>query len=225
MPLEPPPPLPVRRAPLPVAWRAALWRSRFAVVALCLGVAAASAVDAVRPAPPSTVPVVIASHDLDAGTALTGADVEIRRLPAGLAPARSYRSPSDVVGTPTAVPVAAGLPVVPGVLVTDDVRGPAGTVVTAVRFADGAVAGLLRPGMRVDVVAATPEGAVAGTVAVRALVLPVPAEASAPADGSGLLGGSGGDEPAPVLLAVSPDEATALAGAAASALLSPVVVR
>ena len=37
------------------------------------------------------------------------------------------------------------------------------------------------------------------------------------------LGGSG-DDSVPVLLAVSPDEAPALAGAAASALLSAVVV-
>ncbi|MGY4643651.1 SAF domain-containing protein [Cellulomonas sp. URHB0016] len=221
---SPPPPLPVRRAPLSVAWRAALWRGRFAAVALCLGVAAAAAVGAVSPTPPATVPVVVAAHDVDAGTPLAAADVEVRRLPTAVAPARSYRRPSDVVGSSTAVPLATGLPVVAGVLVPDDVHGPTGTVVAAVRFADPAVAGLLRPGLRVDVVAATPEGAVDGTVAVRALVLPVPAAAGGGTDGSGLLGGAGQAEPPPVLLAVSPDEATALAGAAASALLSPVVV-
>jgi Flp pilus assembly protein CpaB len=223
---SPPPPLPARRAPLAIAWRAALWRARFVVVALCLGVAAASTLDALRPAPPVTVPVVVASHDVDAGTPLTAADVEVRRLPSDLAPDRSFRRTSDVVGSPTAVPIGAGLPVAPGLLVGDDVHGPPGTVVTAVRFADPAVAGLLRPGMRVDVVAATPEGTVDGTVAVRALVLPLPAAGPDPGGGAGLLGGSTGSavEQPPVLLAVSSDEATALAGAAASALLSPVVV-
>ncbi|GIG19730.1 hypothetical protein Cch01nite_04540 [Cellulomonas chitinilytica] len=221
-PLAPPLP-PVGRASRSLAWRAVLWRSRFVVAALCLGVAAAALTEAVRPPAPATVPVVVAAHDLDAGSALTVGDVEVRHLPTAVAPARTYPRASDVVGASTAVPVGAGVPVVPGLLVPDDVHGPAGTVVAAVRFSDPAVAGLLRPGAHVDVVAATPEGAVDGTVAVRALVLPVP-DVTGTTNGGGLLGDPGSTDPPPVLLAVSPAEATALAGAAAAALLSPVVV-
>lgn len=169
------------------------------------------------------MPVVVAARDLDAGTTLTASDVEVRNVPTAAAPARPYGRSSSVVGASTAVPVGAGVPVVAGLLVPDDVHGPAGTVVAAVRFADPAVAGLLRPGVHVDVVAATPEGTVDGRVAVRALVLPVPVASGTTGD-DGLLGDPGTTDRPPVLLAVAPDEATALAGAAASALLSPVVV-
>lgn len=212
-----------RRAQRSLAWRALLWRGRFVVVALCLGTAAAAVTATLRPPSPPTVPVVVAVHDLDAGSALTSADVAVRHLPTAVAPDRTYARPSEVVGESTAVPVGAGVPVVPGLLVPDDVHGPAGTVVVGVRFADPAVAALLRPGVHVDVVAATPEGTVDGTVATRALVLPVPAQGRTDG-GGGLLAGTGTADQPPVLLAVSPDEATALAGASAAALLSPVVV-
>jgi hypothetical protein len=90
-----------------------------------------------------------------------------------------------------------------------------------VRFADPAVAGLLSPGVRVDVLAATAEGGPGGVVATRALVLPV----NRPDSSGGALGlGRSDDASVPVLLAVLPSEAPGLAGAAASALLSAVVV-
>jgi hypothetical protein len=126
-----------------------------------------------------------------------------------------------VVGSAAAVPLAAGVPVLTGLLADDEVRGPPGTVVATVRFADPAVAGLLSPGVRVDVLAATPEGGPGGVVATRALVLPV-AHRDTPGGALGI--GGSGDGSVPVLLAVSPAEAPALAGAAASALLSAVVV-
>ena len=76
--------------------------------------------------------------------------------------------------------------------------------------------------MHVDVLAATAEGGPGSVVARRALVLPV---ARRTARQTGLLGGgASGDSSVPVLLAVAPDEAPTLAGAAASALLSAVVV-
>lgn len=217
-----PPPLPHRRRPFPVAWRATLWRARFAVCAVFLGLAAAATVQSLGPADPPTAPVVVAAHAVAAGTALTSTDLRLVRMPVAVVPEGAATDPGDVVDASTAVPLTAGTPVLPGLLADDDVLGPPGTVVATVRFADPAVAGLLSPGMRVDVLSATPEGGPGGVVATRALVLPAVRRADS-ADGALSLAGSG-DDSVPVLLAVAPHEAAALAGAAASALLSAVVV-
>ena len=216
-----PPPLPRRRRPLALTVRILLWRARFLVAAVALGVAAACTVQAVRPPDPPTSAVVVAARPIDAGTALTSADVRTARVPTALAPDGAIAEPGAVLGASAAVPIATGAPVLPGFLADDDVRGPPGTVVATVRFADPAVAGLLSPGVRVDVLAATAEGGPGSVVATRALVLPVARQPSSA--GSLGLGGTG-DASVPVLLAVAPEEAPALAGAAASALLSAVVV-
>lgn len=216
-----PPPLPHRRRPWQVTLRSALWRARFAVAAALLGVAAACTAQSLRPPDPPTSAVVVAAREIPAGTTLTSADVRVSRFPRSVAPDGAVADPADVVGSAAAVPLAVGVPVLSGLLADDEVRGPPGTVVATVRFADPAVAGLLSPGVRVDVLAATPEGGPGGVVATRALVLPV-ARQDGPGGALGL--GGSGDASVPVLLAVSPTEAPALAGAAASALLSAVVV-
>ena len=216
-----PPPLPHRRRPWRILVRSALWRSRFAVAAVLLGIAAACTVQSLRPPDPPSSEVVVAAREIPAGTTLSGTDLRVVRFPRSVAPEGTFADPADVVGTSAAVPLAVGVPVLPGLLADDEVRGPPGTVVATVRFADPAVAGLLSPGVRVDVLAATPEGGPGGVVATRALVLPV-ARQDGPGGALGL--GGSGDASVPVLLAVSPAEAPALAGAAASALLSAVVV-
>jgi len=201
--------------------RATLWRTRFLIVALCLAVAASSAVDALRPEPPATVAVVVAARAVSAGSVLGAADLRAVRVPLDVAPDRAASNPADMLGSSTAVPLTPGTPLVPGVLAPDDLAGPPGSVVAAVRLADPAVTALLAAGMRVDVLAATPEGERGTVVASRALVLPSPSRAEA--DG-GPFSVASGDESMPVLLAVAPDEVDELAAAAASAVLSAVVV-
>ena len=218
-----PPPLPHRRRPFSSAVRAGLWRWRFAVCAVFLGVAAACTVQSLRPADPPTAPVLVTAHAVSAGTTLTSTDVRLDRWPVAVVPDGALTDADAAITASAAVPLAAGTPLVPGLLVDDEVRGPPGTVVATVRFADPAVARLLTAGMRVDVLAATPEGGPGGVVATRALVLPV-ARRPDPDEGGALGLGGSGDDSVPVLLAVTPDEAPALAGAAASALLSAVVV-
>ena len=218
---RPAPLTPVAR-PVAVRLRIALWRCRFLVAALCLGVAASATVHALRPPDAPTVAVAVAARTVEAGVALTASDVRVARYPVATVPDGALSDAASAVGASTAVPLTDGSPLVPGVLASDDVRGPPGTVVATVRFADPAVAGLLAPGMHVDVLAATAEGGPGSVVARLALVLPV---ARRTAEAGGLLGGGpAGDDSVPVLVAVSPDEAPALAGAAASALLSAVVV-
>ncbi|MFC4613635.1 SAF domain-containing protein [Cellulomonas algicola] len=216
-----PPPLARRRAPVALRARVLLWRARPALLALTLAVAALGVVGALRPPPPPTVELVVAARSLDAGATLADGDLTVRAVPVTVAPDDVPADADAVVGRVTAVDLATGTPLVPGVLVASDATGPPGTVVTAVRLADEAAAALLRPGMRVDVLAATPDEGDGRVVATRALVLPTPTEESPPDVVS--FGADAGPAP-PVLLAVTPDEARALAGASATALLSAVVV-
>jgi len=222
-----PPPLERRRAPLGITVRAVLWRTRFLAAAVFVGVAASVAADAARPAPPPTVPVAVAAHVLAAGSVLRADDVAVVRMPVALVPHGAPTTRAAVVGGSIAVPVAAGMPLADGVMVPDDLAGPDGTVVAAVRLADPAVASLLATGMRVDVLAATAEGGRGKVVADRALVLPAPAAPGR--DGATTVGGITGvtgsaSDDRPVLLAVRPGEVADLAAASAGALLSAVVV-
>ena len=198
------------------------WRVRFVAAAACLGVAAALAVAALRPAPPVGVDVLVAARDLAAGVALTAVDLRVVTVPERAVVADAVASDearAALVGRRTAVPVPAGLPLVPQVLAGADLTGPPGTVVAAVRLADDAMAGLLAPGDRVDLLAAPAEGGPGVTVARGALVLP----SASRTGGDGLLGLS--DEgSSPLLVAVAPDEAAALAGAGVSNVLFAVVV-
>lgn len=218
-----PPPLAVHRPPWRTRIRIALWRIRVPFAALLLGLAAAVAVDELRPSPPATVDVLVAARDLAVGTALTAADVRVAAFPPHAAPtAARVTDPASLVGRRTAVPVPAGLPLVPGVLAGGHLTGPPGTVVAAVRLADPAVVRLLSPGDRVDLLAASAAGGPATTVADGAVVLPSPADGAA---AGGLLGstGSAADQ-VPLMVAVRPEEAAAVAGAVGGSELSAVVV-
>jgi pilus assembly protein CpaB len=178
---------------------------------------------ALRPPPPagpaavSTVPVVVAATDLAAGTVLTPADLELAELPAPLVPDGASRQGSAVAGEVLAAPVRRGE-------VVTDVRVigpglwsqvPAGQVAAPVRLADLGVATLLRPGDRVDVLASGADTGAAEVVAAGALVLSAPSGAppdelsAGPSEGPGLL-----------VLAVAPEVARTLAGAATTGSLT-----
>jgi pilus assembly protein CpaB len=169
------------------------------------------------PPPPDTVLPVVAATDLPAGTVLTSADLVPAEFPAPAVPDGATAQESLLTGQVLAAPVRRGE-------VVTDVRVvgpglwsqvPAGQVATPVRLADLAVATLLRAGDRVDVLASTAETGAAAVVAEGALVLSAPsgvAPAGGPAatpEGAGLL-----------VLAVSPDTARTLAGAATRGTLT-----
>lgn len=210
------------RAPAAVRLRGALWRWRALVAALCLGLAAAATVQSLRPAPPPTVPVVVLAADVAAGTPIDAADLAVAHLPPGAVPADAPTAGADVVGATPVVDLVARQVPTRALLGGGAPAGPAGTVVAAVRLDDPAVAALLAPGAHVDLVAARPEGGDGETVARRALVLPAPPAAGT--GGVGLLGGTGEQADAPVLVAVAPEEAVRLAAASASARIVAVVV-
>ncbi|RMI03585.1 SAF domain-containing protein [Cellulomonas triticagri] len=181
------------------------------------------------------VPPALVARGHDEATGSTGgggatdrasAEAGTTSAPDGDAPAAHLPGAVPLLGRRAAVDVPAGLPLVPGLLVATDADPPAGTVVVPVRFADPGVAAVLRPGVRVDVVAAPlTDGAEPERVAQGATVLARPA--ATPPEGSGddtaALARSG-DEDVPVLLAVTPDESVHLGGSAGSRVLGAVIV-
>lgn len=204
---------------------------------LAAGLAAGSVafgLGALAPDPPPTVPVVVTSRDLPAGTALGAGDLEVARVPDDLVPGGSAPDPTELVGRVLAGGARRGEAIT-------DVRlvGPAlasadqGLVAAPVRLADAQVAGLVRVGDLVDVLAAGTDSGLGGgwgraddsasasptparVVASGARVLAVPAPdpdalAATSLDGSLLL------------LAVTPAVAADLAAAATTGALSIIV--
>ena len=106
--------------------------------------------------------VVVAARDLGAGTALAASDLTTAELEAGQAPADALADPAGLAGQTLAVVRFMGEPVTqrhlgPAVTLAPDERGIAVSV-----KADTGLAGLLRPGMKVGVVATLAASAEAG---------------------------------------------------------------
>lgn len=222
--------------------RGLLWRSRYVVAAACCALAAALVVQALRPAPPPTVEVVVPAHRLAAGEKAGAADLETRTVPAALAPDGVLTDPRDALGRAPAVALPAGLPLHAALLSGGEVasQAPDGTVVVPVRLDDTA-AGWLRPGDRVDLLSRVDDAATGRDgearapadrdyLARRALVLPNPPTTT---DGGGVAGGllgGGTSGPGPAtgggitLVAVSPDDAPGLSAASGWGTVGAVLV-
>jgi pilus assembly protein CpaB len=137
------------------------WHRRSLAAALT-AVAVVTGIAAARPAPPATIDVLVAASDLAGGSALTASDVEVAQVPTQFVPAGALRPPEAALdGRVLAAPMR------PGEVVTDvrlvgptvlDGYAPAGgseIVGTPVRIGDSGAVRLVRPGDRVDVLAAT----------------------------------------------------------------------
>ena len=156
-------------------------------------------------------PVLVATRDLPAGHRLTADDLVSVRIPATSVPATAVVDPAAITGVLSS-PMAAR-----EVLTSTRLVQPYATdgLLVPVRLPDADVAGLLRPGDVIDVLAAEPVlGGVsrpAQVVAERVTVATIPE----PLD-SGMSPTSG------AVIVISTDERTAqrLAGAAATATLS-----
>jgi Flp pilus assembly protein CpaB len=152
--------------------RRAVLRRRRLLAALLTGAAVLLAMRSVTAPPEPTVGVVVAAHDLAAGTTVTGADLTTVEF-------RPGSEPDGVVADPTGGLVVSavrrGEPLTDARLLgAPVVAGHPGLVPTPVRLPDAAMAGLLRTGDRVDVLAADPQGGPTASVARGALVLAVP---------------------------------------------------
>jgi Flp pilus assembly protein CpaB len=183
--------------------------------------AALALVVALRPDPaehpaelPADVAVVVATTDLSAGAVLTPADLRLVTLPATTAPDGVVADTGRLTGEVLAGPLRRGEPVTDVRIVGPGLwsRVPSGQVAAPVRLADLAVAALLRPGDRVDVLATPADAGAAEVLAAGALVLSAPAVVPGPA-------GAGGDGGL-LVLAVSAETAARLAGSATSSTLT-----
>ncbi len=166
---------------------------------------------------PATVPVVVAADDLPAGATLEDGGLAVVRLPAGTRPSGAFRDVGPLAGRVLAAPVRAGEPLTDVRLVGSGVTAllPADQVAAPVRLADLAVAGLVRGGDRIDVLATVEGSVTAEVVAAGALVLSAPGSGAGAVDGSSAAG--------LLLVAVEPGVAARLAAAATSATLTLVL--
>ncbi|HLS16159.1 MAG TPA: SAF domain-containing protein [Beutenbergiaceae bacterium] len=207
--------------------RARLWRLRWLVAALCVGLAAAIVVYQLRPPPPPSSTVVVAARDLPAGTVLSEQDLASEAMP----PQYPGMSQTEhAVGERLAVGLPAGAALSPSMLLGAGLvaAAPPGTVVLPVRLADAALMQLARPGDRLDLYLASADaagtGAEADRVAQDALFLSLLSEES---QETSLLSpapvGSDGNETV-VVLAVRESDATLLTGASSVAAFRAVLV-
>jgi len=169
-----------------------------------------------------TAVVVVAARPLPAGTALSEADLELREVAPEAVAEGALVDVGEALGRVTLYPLARGEQVLRGKLLPQGVAPgdaaaalPPGKVGVAVKVApETAAGGLLRPGDRVDVVAALPAGGqeawVACTVARDVAVLAVGEEVARPGEEGLARGGKGDREAATVTLAASPEQALAI---------------
>jgi pilus assembly protein CpaB len=200
------------------------WRLRFVVAAVCCGLAASAAASAARPAPPATVPVVVTTREVPAGTSLAAGDVEVLRVAAELAP-EALRTADDAVGRTASVRLSPGTALQPSLVAAGDLAAaaPEGKVVSAVRL-DPAVSRLLAAGDRVDLLVAVDETGAPDTpdpyLARGAVVVPGRGEEPT----GGLLGSAASTEQDVTLVAVRPEEAERLASVAGWGTVTAVLV-
>lgn len=163
-------------------------------------------------------------RDVSAAASLTSSDVEVRTVPDAIVPDGAVTAPETILGRRLALGLPAGTPLTESVLVGTGLTSglPTGHVVVPVRLADGEVAGFLRAGDTVDLVAAAADAAAAGggaeIVAHGALVLGRPESG-----GDGFLLGSPAEN-ALVLFGMPAQSAPGVIGANAWAPLRAVLV-
>ncbi len=218
---------------LPLALRVLAWRLRPLLVVAAVVAACTLGARVAAPPATATVPVVVADADLRSGDVLTADDLRTVRLPGSAVPRSAVARTESLIGEELAVDLPRGLPVVTTHLARSRfaTSAPAGLVSVPVHLADAAVAALLRPGDRVDLVAgaldAWPSDEGPEVLAESALVLEVLTDHDEDADGLGLLGTGGtggagglsGTAGAPlVIVAVPADEGHRIAAAEGGSL-------
>ena len=180
-------------------------RHRRLIAAALACVAVLCALSVVRPAPPATFTALAAATDLPAGTALRAEDLTPAEVP------ESFPAPGAIVNLDAADGRLLSAPMRAGEILTESrlvqSSPDAGTLAVPVRLADADVAGLLEPGMTLDLVSAT-RGSGPIVVADRVRIITVPRRSGA--------FGSSADRTAGSLLLVAADRATAIRLAAAS---------
>jgi Flp pilus assembly protein CpaB len=152
--------------------------------------------------------MLVAAHDLAAGTTLRATDVKVVRLSPELRPPAALTRPREAEGRVLAGATTTGEPLTRARLLAGALD-PA-TSAVPFRLADPAVAALLVPGARVDVVTVSPNAGEPVVLATNATILTVRKAEENPTSAGHL-----------VVIALPRDEATRVAGAS---LGQPVAV-
>jgi Flp pilus assembly protein CpaB len=154
------------------AVRRAVLRRRRLLAAVLTAVAVAAGLHSVTAPPPPRIDVLVAAHDLPAGTVLAPGDLTPVPFEPGSVPDDLARS---TAGRTLAAPVRRGEPVTDVRLVGPGLAdGQPGLTAVPVRLPDAGMVELLAAGDRIDLVAADPQGSGARVVAAGVPVLAVP---------------------------------------------------
>ncbi|ROR73400.1 SAF domain-containing protein [Bogoriella caseilytica] len=213
-------PSPSRSTPAPSRRRRARlrrfgWRYRFVLAGLLVLTAVATVVPGILHTDPDGVPALVLTADTAAGSEIRPADVEVRSLPAGAAPASALTDVAQVEGGTLALGLPAGTTLLPSMLVGPGLadHAPAGHVVVAVPLSDIASVRLAEPGRSVDLLAGPEHGNGPAVLAARSAVVLAHAEEGI-TGGGGLLAPAGAESGIRhIYVAVPPDTATVLLGA------------
>ena len=183
--------------------RRGIRRHRRLLAALAAAFAVYAALVAVRETD-ATTPVLVAAHTIRAGATVGAGDVTLAKWPSGLVPDGAFRDAAAAIGVTT----TSTIPARDAVTASDVLEGGSlaaeGFVAMPVRFGSGAPVELLRPGGRIDIIGADPNGTTTVLVdAARVLTTPS-------GDSGGIFGGDAGA----VLVEVTPTQAAKLVGSA-----------
>lgn len=206
------------RYPLANRLRRFLFRRRRLLAMLLMCAATGLTVQQLVPADGETTPAVVAGADLPAGVVLNASHLTVDEVPTGSAAATGFVDPEKLMGEQLATPLVKGSMVESTSLVGPGLlTGTApGTVAVPVRPSDPSVLELLSPGQLVDVVQSTGNGyevdSTSTVIATHVAVLWVAGNQGS----TGKWPQSGGSTGGLVVIAATPEQSTALAGASSS---------
>ncbi|GAA1342405.1 Flp pilus assembly protein CpaB [Arthrobacter roseus] len=195
-----------------------LFRRRRLLAMLLMCAAAGLTVQQLIPADGQRTLAVVAGTDLPAGVVLNASHLTVDEVPTGSAVATAFADPEELIGEQLATPLVKGSTVESTSLVGPGLlTGTApGTVAVPVRPADPSVLELLAPGQLVDVVHSTGNGyevdSTNTVIANHVAVLWVAGDQSS----AGAWPQSSGSAGGLVVIAATPEQSTALAGASSS---------
>lgn len=194
-------------------------------MALLLCAAAGIAVHQLTPAPVQTVSVLAAARDLPAGANLAGNDLRTVSVPPALVPDGTFADSYGVDGKQLAAPLRQGQLLTDAQLVGPGLLtgAPPGSVAVPLRMADPSSIQLVSPGQLVNVVLTGGNGyEQASTSKVLAKSVPVLWTSGQESRGGQWL--AAGDPEGLLVVAATPAQASALAGASTQGKLFFVLV-
>ncbi|MFE4544497.1 Flp pilus assembly protein CpaB [Arthrobacter sp. NPDC056727] len=200
-------------------------RNRRLAVALLLCAAAGIAVHQLTPAPAQTVSVLAAARDLPAGANLAGSDLLAVSVPPAMVPDGAFADTSGINGKQLAAPLRKGQLLTDAQLVGPGLLtgAPPGSAAVPLRMADPSSIQLVAPGQLVNVVLTSGNGYEQAS-ASKVLARSVPVLWTSGQESQTGQWLAAGDSDGLLVVAATPDQAGALAGASTQGKLFFVLV-